>query len=182
MHVPAHVVETDEAVLQSLIALLPRGTWAVAAAGSLSVEHVPFLLDCSCGGRGMLMGHVERANPVWRSLAAATDSVVVFQGESAYVAPSRYPRKRGCGLDYAVVHAHGMPRAVEDRDWLLDHVMRLADRQEAGAPADRIRRMLDDIVGIEIPIARLAGRWEVGRKLAAPGLQAWRGSSTSVPM
>lgn len=180
MYVPRHFEETDVTVLHALMRSRPLGAWVTQGDGELIVNHIPFLLDDS-GGYGVLRGHVARANPVWRSFSTAVPSVVVFQGPQAYITPSWYAGKREHGKvvptwNYAVVHAHGMPRAIDDHDWLLAHVSAMVDTQEsreaapwkvADAPPDYIDTRLRAIVGIEIPIAKLVGKWKVSQNQSA---------------
>ncbi len=181
MYVPKHFEESDVSVLHALMASHPLGAWVTQGDGELIVNHIPFLLDPLRGERGTLVGHVARANPVWQSFSKNVNSVVIFQGPQAYITPSWYPSKRAHGKavptwNYAVVHAHGLPRAIEDREWLLQHVSRLTDVQESGqalpwkvsdAPPDYIDRMLRSIVGIEVPIATLFGKWKVSQNRPA---------------
>lgn len=181
MYLPEHFAETDPRVLHALIDAHPLGAWVTLGEGGLLVNHIPFLLDADRGPHGTLVGHVARANPVWRSFSSNVGSVVVFQGAETYVTPSWYPSKRAHGKvvptwNYAVVHAHGIPRAVDDPAWLLQLVTRLTERHEAGrplpwkvsdAPADYTARLLESIVGIEIPIARLVGKWKVSQNRPA---------------
>ena len=148
------------------------GAWVVQGVDGLVANHIPFLLDRTRGPRGTLVGHVARANPVWKALATAPPSLVMFHGPHSYITPNWYPGKAEHGKvvptwDYAVVHAHGVARAIEDRDWLLDMLERLTNAQEASqpapwrvgdAPADFIDKLLRAIVGIEIPIDRLEGK------------------------
>ena len=167
MYVPPHFAETDPEVLRALIRAHPLGTWVVPADGTLIVNHIPFLV------RGdTLVGHVARANDVWKRLGA--ESVVVFQGAESYISPSWYATKQEHGKvvptwNYAVVHAHGIPRAIEDRDWLYALVTELTDSQESSrsapwkvtdAPDEYVRATLSAIVGIEMPVTRLVGKWK----------------------
>jgi transcriptional regulator len=177
MYVPKHFEESDREVLHALIRAHPLGTWVTLHDGELLANHLPFLLDAERGEHGTLVGHVARANPVWRSFSTTAPSLVVFQGVESYVTPSWYPSKFQQGKvvptwNYAVVHARGLPRAIEDREWLLRLVNRLTDTHEAAmakpwqvadAPADFVARQLEAIVGIEIPIARLVGKWKVSQ-------------------
>jgi transcriptional regulator len=199
MYLPAHFEESRPEVLHALVREQPLATWVVQGGDGLQVNHIPFLLDPARGPHGTLIGHVARANPVWRSLGP---SVAVFQGAQAYISPSWYPSKREHGKvvptwNYAVVHAHGAAHAVESRDELLAIVKRLTRTHEAGsavpwavgdAPADYIDQMLKAIVGIEIPIERLVGKWKVSQNRSAPdrlgtvaGLQQ-RGDEQSLAM
>lgn len=176
MYIPEQFEERELAVLHGLIDAHPLGTWVTAAAGPLEVNHIPFVLDPHRGEFGTLVGHVARANKVWTS-ASATESVVVFQGPESYITPSWYPTKHEHGKavptwNYVVVHAHGVPRVIEDREWLRQHVADLTQRHEAGreapwhvsdAPSEFIDALLGAIVGLEIPIARLVGKWKVSQ-------------------
>lgn len=181
MYIPKHHEETDLGVLHALIGAHPLGTWVTQGDGELIANHVPFLLDPTRGERGTLVAHVARANPVWRSFSATVPSLIAFQGAECYITPSWYPSKRAHGKtvptwNYAVVHAHGLPRAIEDADWLLRHVNSLTNTHEAkreapwkvaDAPREFVDKMLEAIVGIEIPIARLVGKWKVSQNRPA---------------
>ena len=148
--------------------------------GVPEANHLPLLIDPEPSPHGTLRGHVARANPVWRQ-AGGQEVLAIFQGPQAYVTPSWYPSKRETGQvvptwNYAVVHAYGPLVVHDDRDWLRALVTRLTDQQEAGlpqpwrvtdAPADYLERMLGAIVGIEIPLARLSGKWKVSQNRTA---------------
>jgi transcriptional regulator len=177
MYIPRHFEETDVKVLRSLIRAHPLGTWVTPGDGRLIANHIPFLLHEDRGPFGTLVGHVARANPVWRDYSRSSPSVVIFQGAETYITPSWYPSKKEHGKvvptwNYAVVHAHGLPRVFEGKDWLLKHVTELTGVHEskeakpwkvADAPADYIEGILATIVGIEIPIDALEGKWKAGQ-------------------
>jgi len=179
MYMPAHFEESRPEVLHRLMRAHPLATWIVSGGQSLEVNHVPFLIDTTRGAHGTLIGHVARANPVWQRLGT---SVAVFQGPQAYVSPNFYPSKRAHGKvvptwNYAVVHAHGMPRAIESPDEVLAIVTQLTQTHEASsavpwkvsdAPAEFVDQMLKAIVGIEMPIERLEGKWKVSQNRALP--------------
>src|SRR5512138_1840795 len=179
VYMPAHFEEPRVDVLHALVRDHPLATWVVQGTDGLSINHVPFLLDATRGAHGTLIGHVARANPVWQRLGA---SIAVFQGPQAYVSPNFYPSKRAHGKvvptwNYAVVHAHGTPRSIDSRDELLAIVTRLTQTHEADsavpwhvsdAPADYLEQMLKMIVGIEIPIERLEGKWKVSQNRGLP--------------
>ena len=189
MYLPALTAETDPETLHALIAAHPLGTWVTQGEGGLTADHVPFLVDRDAGEHGTLVGHVARANPVWQTLldSPAAESLIVFQGAQSYISPSWYAAKKEHGKvvptwNYAVVHAHGVARAIEDRAWLRRLVGRLTDTQEAtlrqtapwqvtDAPADYIDGMLNAIVGIEVSITRLVGKWKVSRNRPAADRQ-----------
>lgn len=177
MYVPKANEETRVEVMHALVRAHPLGTWTLLHGDDLVTNHVPFQLDAVRGPLGVLVGHVARANPVWRAPASTVRSVVSFHGPQAYVTPSWYPSKREHGRvvptwNYAVVHVRGVPRFVHDHEWLHSHVSRLSDVHEAAerapwsvadAPEDYVGRMLGAIVGVEIPIERLVGKWKVSQ-------------------
>lgn len=182
MYIPEQHEERDICVLHALIRSHPFGAWVTQADGSLLVNHIPFLVDSAAGECGMLIGHVARANPIWKSFSKDIASVVIFQGPQTYITPSWYPTKHAHGKavptwNYAVVHVHGVPRAIEDRGWLLRHVTQLSDLHESAravpwsvsdAPPDYIETMLKAIVGIEIPISTVVGKWKTSQNRQLP--------------
>ena len=163
---------TDPEALHALMAARPLGAWVCQGRQGLIANHVPFFLDPSQGPLGTLVGHISRANTVWRELGPATPSVVMFQGQQAYITPGWYPGKAQHGRvvptwNYLVAHAHGVAQVVEDRERLLALVSRLTRVHEAcqampwrvsDAPPAFIDKMLSAIVGIRIPIDRLEGK------------------------
>ena len=183
MYIPKHFEEPDVSVLHALIRSHPLSTWVTQADGELLVNHIPFLVDPSRGEHGTLVGHVARANPVWKSFSKEIPSAVVFQGPEGYISPSFYPAKKEHGKvvptwNYAVVHAHGLPQVIDDAAWLLKHVTAMTHAQESrlqpaewkvsDAPADFIDSMVKMIVGIEIPISTLVGKWKMSQNRAMP--------------
>lgn len=163
---------TEREAIHGLMAAHPLGTWVCHTAQGLVANHVPFWLDRTRGPLGTLVGHVSRANGVWRVLGAEVPSVVAFQGPQAYITPGWYPGRDDHGQvvptwNYVVAHAHGVARVVDDRAWMLSMLDRLTDAQEsarpqpwrvADAPAAYIDSLLRGIVGIEIPIDRLEAK------------------------
>lgn len=172
----------DRDTLFALMSSHPLGAWVCHGRTGLVANHVPFLLDRSRGPHGTLIGHVSRANTVWRELGSAASSVVMFQGPQAYITPGWYPGKAEHGevvptWNYVVAHAHGVARAVEDRDWVFDMLRRLTQFHEAprsapwsvsDAPALFMDKMMRAIVGIEIPIDRLEGKLKASQDEAMP--------------
>ena len=171
MYISKHHQQPDLEAIQELIEAYPLGAWVVPGNDGLIANHVPFLLDKSRGPFGTLLGHVSRANPVWR-LLAPQPSVVMFQGPQAYITPGWYPGKPEHGKvvptwNYEVAHAQGVARAVDDVEWLRDLLFRLTAAHEdsqtkpwkvTDAPTDYIDKMLRAVVGIEIPLDRLTGK------------------------
>ncbi len=172
MYVRQDHLMDERAAMFALIEEHALGGWVIGGGAGLVANHVPFLLDRARGPHGTLIGHVARANPVWRALDPATPSLVMFQGPQIYITPNWYPGKAEHGMvvptwDYAVVHAHGVARPVDDPAWVIDMLERLTSVHEAAqprpwriqdAPAAYIDKLLRAIVGIEIPIERLEGK------------------------
>ncbi len=157
-------------VLADLIRAAPLAT-LIRGGPELSADAIPLELD---GDR--LLGHVARANPLWRE-ADGQPVLAVFHGASAYITPSWYASKAEHGRvvptwNYAMVQAHGTLRAIEDTAWIEAFVTRLTKRHEApfsapwqvsDAPADYVQKMLKAIVGIEIAVTRLEGKFKLSQ-------------------
>lgn len=181
MYLPKLHEETRTEVMHGLMRAQPLATIVTLGSDGLIANHLPLLLDSTCGEFGTLRGHVARANPLWQQFSSTLESVIIFQGPDAYISPGWYPSKLEHGKavptwNYAVVHAHGLPRVVEDGGWLAKHLTELSDTHEAfqaapwklaDAPKDYIDRMMEMIVGIEIPIAKLVGKWKVSQNRPA---------------
>jgi len=175
MYQPKHFQETRPEVMQAFIRQRPLGALVIPTAEGLEVNHVPFLIDAGAGPLGVLEAHVARANPLWQR--AAGEGVAIFQGPDRYITPSWYATKHQSGKavptwNYVVVHAHGPVRFIEDPAWLRGHVERLVTTHEAGrrppwqvsdAPADYVEKMLEQIVGLQLSVTRLEGKWKVGQ-------------------
>lgn len=181
MYLPAHFEETRPEVLRDLIAAHPLGALVTLTPGGLDANHLPFEFAVDGGPLGTLRGHVARANPVWQDFSRDVGVLVIFQGPSSYITPSWYETKKETGkvvptYNYCTVHAHGPLIVHDDREWLRAMVTRLTQRFEstrptpwavADAPADYLDKQLAAIVGIEIPIARLTGKWKVSQNRPA---------------
>jgi transcriptional regulator len=181
MYVPAHFEETRQEVLSRLIHDHSLAALVTLGSDGLNANHIPLELDPAPAPLGTLRGHVARGNPVWQDFSRDVEVLAIFQGPQAYISPAWYQTKRETGkvvptYNYIVVHAYGPMRIVEDRVWLRALVERLTNRHEAGkpepwkvtdAPADFIEQMLGAIVGIEIPLTRLVGKWKVSQNRPA---------------
>ncbi len=181
MYLPPHFEETRPEILRDLIVAHPLGALVTLTPTGLDANHLPFELAVGEGPLGTLRAHVARANPVWKETSPGVDALVIFQGPGSYITPSWYEAKKETGkvvptYNYCTVHAHGPLRVIDDREWLRAMVTRLTQRFEsarpapwavADAPADFIDQQLAAIVGIEIPIARLTGKWKVSQNRPA---------------
>lgn len=183
MYTPSHFDETRPELLQQLLHDHPLGLLITHGPNGLDATPVPFLYDAQPGGAGVLTAHVARANPVWKDAADPSSEVlVVFQGPQAYISPNWYPSKAENGKavptwNYIVVQARGQLVVRDDVEWLRRFVTRLTQRHEStqavpwqvsDAPADYLDAMLRGIVGIEIPLTSLRGKWKMSQNHTAP--------------
>ena len=174
MYIPKHFEQLSVDAMYELIDNYPFATLVTCGDSGLCADHVPMEVDRSLG---VLRCHVARANPVWRKVSDGTQAMVIFQGPDAYISPSWYPTKTETGKvvptwNYAVVHAHGSIRVGDDVQWKRNLVEKLANQHEASfpdpwavsdAPSDYIEKMLGSIVGMEIAISRLEGKWKLSQ-------------------
>jgi len=182
MYTPKPFEESGLDRLHQLVRDYPLGTWVSSGPAELNVDHVPFILDTSKPPNGALLGHVARANPIWQIPAQQTHHVVIFRGPQSYITPNWYPSKREHGKavptwNYTVVAAHGQPKFIEDRDWLIGHLRELSDFNEQSQPSpwsyddppeEFIERLLKGVVGVEIPIAKIEGKFKANQTSSEP--------------
>ena len=183
MYQPPHFREDRIEVQHGLIRSHPLGLLITAGPGGLQANPIPFLVYGDVTAHGTLRAHMARGNPQWRELAAVEQCLVVFQGPQKYVTPSWYPTKQEHGKvvptwNYVTVHAWGAPRVIEDTAWLRRQIEDLTDQNEVGllqegrlpkpwkvddAPEQYLASQLKGIIGIEIPIAKIEGKWKVSQ-------------------
>jgi len=141
MYLPQHFAQTDPAALATLMQTYPLAALVSTGDGGPTADHLPLEYDPQPrpgAPHGTLRGHVARANPLWRQ-AAGQPVLAIFRGEAAYISPNWYPSKAATHQavptwNYAVVHAHGPLRTVEDAPWLHGLVSRLTDHFETPSP------------------------------------------------
>ncbi len=175
MYLPKHFEQNDAAVLTAAMRAHPLATLIVTTTDGPTADLVPLEFHPDIGAHGTLRGHVARANPLWR--AAGGDVLAVFQGPQAYVSPNWYPSKREHGKvvptwNYTMVQARGTLQAIEEAPWVHALVSRLTNHHEStqnapwavsDAPDDYVEQMLRAIVGIEITLTSLVGKWKVSQ-------------------
>ena len=181
MYQPPHFREDRLEVQHALIRAQSLGTLVTAGPGGLQANHIPFLVDADGSPHGKLRAHLARANPQLGELAAVEECLVVFQGPQLYISPSLYPTKHEHGKavptwNYITVHAWGRPQIIDDVTWLRSQVDDLTSHKESALPAPwtvsdapepYVAAQLKGIVGIEIPIARIEGKWKVSQNRPA---------------
>ncbi len=177
MYLPAYFNETRPEVMRRLMRARPLSTLVTQCDVGLVANHVPVQTLDEPAPLGCIRGHIARANPLWQEYRADTQALAIFQGPQVYISPSFYPSKAKTGevvptWNYAVVHASGTLRFIQDAAWLRDLVAALTVTHEAerstpwkidDAPAPYIDKMLSLIVGFEFSIADLSGKWKVSQ-------------------
>lgn len=177
MYIPAHFSVSDNEALFRLIRENPLGILVTGGQSGLDANHLPFELEPKEGEHGVLRAHVARANPLWREVKDGADVLVVFRAEHAYVTPNWYPSKHEFHKqvptwNYRVVHAHGKITIRDEEKFLRGLVGRLTRIHEASqsipwkmsdAPQDYIEAMIRAIVGLEIEITRLVGKFKLSQ-------------------
>jgi transcriptional regulator len=185
MYLPAHFDESRTDVLHALMRAAPLTALVAQCDSGLVANHLPVETLNEPKPLGSIRGHVARANPLWRDYRAGSEAIAIFQGPQAYISPSLYPSKQQSGevvptWDYAVVHARGSLRFIDDAAWLKGFVARLTDTHEASrrqpwktddAPAEYIEKMLGLIVGFEFTISSLTGKWKISQNRPAADRQ-----------
>ena len=178
MYQPAHFVEQDADALLALMTSAPLAT-LVRGGAELAADILPLEVE-RVGAGWRITGHVARANALWRE-ADGQPVLAIFQGPQAYISPNWYPSKAQHGKavptwNYTMVQVHGTLRAIEDPQWLRAFVTRLTERHEGGrampwhvadAPDDYLAAMLKAIVGIEIEVTKLEGKFKLSQNRSA---------------
>jgi transcriptional regulator len=177
MYQPPHFREDDLAVQHALIKAHPLGLLVTFGSAGLEANPIPFVLDASASALGTLRAHLSRANAQWRNFDPEQEALVVFQGPETYITPSWYAAKREHGKvvptwNYAIVQARGLLKVKDDPDWLRQQITAMTDLQEApraepwavgDAPSSFVAAQLKGIVGVEIEITRIEGKWKVSQ-------------------
>lgn len=192
LYLPTHFREDRLPVQHALLRAHPLGLLVTAGPSGLAANPLPFVLYADEGEHGTLRAHFARANPLAAELRAMTatagsECLVVFQGPQAYVTPSWYASKRDGGKvvptwNYALVQVRGTPRLIDgDPAWLRRQIEDLTHSQEDrrpapwqvdDAPADFVAAQLRALVGLELPIARIEGKWKVSQNRPAADRQS----------
>jgi transcriptional regulator len=177
MYQPPHFREDRLEVQHALIGAHPLGLLVTSGRTELLANPIPFVLDPEASPLGTLKAHLSRANAQWRDFDPDREALVVFQGPEAYITPSWYEAKREHGKvvptwNYAMVQAYGRIRIKDDPEWLLRQISAMTARQESArpepwavgdAPASFVAAQIKGIVGIEIEISRIEGKWKVSQ-------------------
>jgi transcriptional regulator len=177
MYQPPHHREDRLEVQHALIRAHPLGTLVTFGNGGLTANLIPFVLDSAASPNGTLKGHLARPNRQWQDFDPAVEALVIFQGAEHYITPSWYAAKREHGKvvqtwNYAKVQVQGPLRVIDDPAWLAGQIAALTSANQPGraepwavrdAPEAFIAGQVRGIVGIEIPISRIEGKWKVSQ-------------------
>ena len=172
--------------MHALIESEPFATLVTMSNSGLFASHLPMVLNRGEGTNGTLRGHLSRANNQWRDLLPSVEALTIFSGDHHYISPNWYPEKTEDGKvvptwNYAVVHAYGPLKVIEDPTWLHSHLNTLVTQHESSfptpwktsdAPSDYIASQIKGIVGLELPVTRIQGKWKVSQNKSERTLRA----------
>jgi transcriptional regulator len=181
MYIPKHNEETRVDVIDRLIRSHPLAALITMGTSGLFATHLPMVLHREDDRHVTLRGHISRANRQWREFSPEVEALAIFAGPQHYITPNWYPEKAATGKvvptwNYAVVHAYGPLRVIEDAAWLLTHLNSLTETHEASsaspwkvsdAPAGYVETIAKGVVGIELPVTRLEAKWKVSQNQTA---------------
>jgi transcriptional regulator len=179
MYLPHHFEETRVEELHRVITEYPLGVLVLHGPNGLDANHLPFALNPKAGERGHLLAHVARANPLWHEAKDGDEALVIFRAANAYISPNWYPSKHEFHRqvptwNYQAVHVHGTIKIRDDEKFVRGVVARLTHVNEVrtgsdrpwkmtDAPKEYIHQMLTAIVGIEIEITTMIGKWKLSQ-------------------
>ena len=188
MYVPAHFEPDDQAV-NELLRHPGAAELITATEDGLLATMLPLVYDApgsrpGVGPRGALLGHVARNNAQWRT-ASVGEALVIVRGPDAYVSPAWYATKREHGRvvptwNYITIHVYGRLVIHDDRDWVEANVRRLVAEHEGGrvepwsvddAPRPYIEGQLRAIVGVEVLLDRVQGKWKLSQNRSDADIQ-----------
>ncbi len=176
MYIPKHFEQTSPDELRSIIRDYPFATLITISDSGLEANHIPFFLN-QVNGKDVLQGHLSKGNPLWKNLKNESEVLVVFQGPHSYVSPSNYPTKQETGKvvptwNYIAVHVKGTMKCIHDLSWCMEMINNLTKQHErkqnvpwavSDAPEEFTKNMVSGIVGIEIDISAMSGKWKVSQ-------------------
>ena len=176
MYIPRKYQQDDVNKYKELITQYPFATLITYTESGIEANHIPLILN-HVNGKDVLQGHIAKANPLWKNVSDKSKVLIVFNGPNCYISPNYYPTKKENGKavptwNYVTVHVQGAISFITDDKWNLDMVNNLTNHHEAqqpqpssisDAPQEYIQRMLPAIVGIEIEILSMMGKWKVSQ-------------------
>lgn len=176
MYIPRHFEQQNNDTLNNLIRDFPLATVVVNTDAGINAHHIPMIISKDQSNGLRLQGHIARANPLCQAELQG-DALAIFQGPNAYISPNWYATKKlhkkvVPTWNYTTVHATGQLNIIDDRDWTLAMISELTDKEEASqeipwavtdAPTEFTEALLSAIVGIELAVTELSGKWKVSQ-------------------
>lgn len=176
MYIPTKFQQEDTNDLKSMMAKYPFATLISHSDSGIEVEHIPLFLD-EANEKHVLQGHIAKTNPLWKNVKDKSEILIIFNGPNCYISPNYYPSKQENGKavptwNYTAVHVKGVVSYIHDDKWKLAMLNNLTDLHEAkqavpwsikDAPQEYIFKMLSAIVGLEIDILSITGKWKVSQ-------------------
>ena len=177
MYAPKHFEVTDINAIHELIHDYPLATLVTTSANGLNANHIPMHITTTPEPYGTLRGHIARANSLLEDINVDNQSLAIFHGPNAYITPSWYETKKEHGKvvptwNYVAVHAYGILQIVDNPEWLRAQLETLTDQNESqfsepwavtDAPSEFTEKLFESIVGIEMKITKLLGKWKVSQ-------------------
>jgi transcriptional regulator len=177
MHIPNQFKETNVETLQSFIRKYPLCTIITHSSKGMDANHIPLHVQTTPAPYGYLTGHIDKANPMAQDIRLNSDILAVFSGPSTYITPSWFATKKEGGKvvptwNFAVVHARGKARVIDDKKWLQEQLAAFTDHNESAfpsqwhlsdAPLEFTEKLINGVFGLEIVITELIGKWKVNQ-------------------
>lgn len=177
MYNPKHFEQQDAAAITELIQNFPLAALVTQHDGEIAANHIPFLLEGQIAVGSRLIGHVAKMNTVWQTTSPEVESLLIFQGPSAYITPNWYPSKQENHLvvptyNYAMVHVYGKLVASHDGEvkrLVVEHLTRSMESTRpdpwsvSDAPPEFIEKMLGAIVAVGLTVTRIEAKWKVSQ-------------------
>ena len=177
MYNPSPFKQQDDQQLKSFIAQYPLATLVSMNSSGLEANHIPLYFVEDESAKPLLRGHIAKANPLWKEVADKSQVLMIFQGPQSYISPNWYPSKKEHGKvvptwNYAAVHLSGEISFISDNAWKLDMLNTLTNKSErhqpapwkvADAPEGYVERQMIGIVGIEISLSSMQGKWKMSQ-------------------
>ena len=175
MHIPKHFQQQNHEALHDLIRKRPLATLVVNTSSGLCANHIPLRLIRNSPTDVVLQGHIAKANPLWKE--SSREALAIFQGADAYISPNWYPTKKEHGKvvptwNYVAVHASGQITFIHEQHWKMNFLQTLTAEHESNqekpwavsdAPEEFTEKQLSAIVGFEIAVHELSGKWKISQ-------------------
>lgn len=176
MHIPDKFKQTEEEQLKELIREYPFSTLITHTESGIEANHLPVTLT-NIDGKDVIHAHIAKANALWKSVQNGAEILLIFNGPNCYISPNYYPTKKESGKavptwNYVVVHVKGKISFIHDESWIYSMLDTLTSEHEShqeepwsitDAPDTYIKKMLSAIVGIEITIDSIEGKWKLSQ-------------------